>query len=125
MEANLHQMSFSLFSSKTWHKECPETPQQNEVAEQKIRHLMETCNSWLHYKNLPKALWAEGIKCAAYVINRTPLSPNNMRSPYELLYGEKPTVKHLRIFGCNCYVHVPESQRRELEAKAKKCIFVG
>ncbi len=88
---------------------CAETPQQNSVAEQKIRHLTETCKSWLHAKNLPKALWAEGMMCATYVINRLPLSPTNMKSPYELMFGEKPSVKHLRVFGSIYYVHVPES----------------
>jgi hypothetical protein len=37
-------------------------------------------------KNLPKALWAEGMACAAYVINRVPLSLINMKSPYELMF---------------------------------------
>lgn len=48
------------------------------------------------------------MKCAAYVINRMPLSPTNMKSPYELMFREKPSVKHLRVFGSICYVHVPE-----------------
>lgn len=62
---------------------------------------------------------------AAYVINRLPLNPNNVKSPYEMIFGEKPTVKHLRVFGSICYVHVPKSRRSKLDAKAKKCIFVG
>ena len=35
---------------------CAYTPQQNGVAKRKIRHLVETCKSWLYAKNLPKAL---------------------------------------------------------------------
>lgn len=54
-----------------------------------------------------------------------PLSPNNMKSPYEMIHGKKPTVKHLRIYGSVCSIHVFDSQRTKLEAKAKKCIFVG
>jgi len=54
-----------------------------------------------------------------------PLSPINMKSPYELIFKEKPSVKHLRVFGSICYVHVPESQRTKHDAKARKCIFVG
>lgn len=76
-------------------------------AERKIRHLTETCKSWLHAKNLPRALWAKGMKYEAYVINRMPLSPIIMKSPYELVFGEKPSVKYLRIFGSICYIHVP------------------
>lgn len=54
-----------------------------------------------------------------------PLSPNNMKSPYELMFGEKPSIKHLRVFGYICYVHILDSQRSKLDAKARKCIFVG
>ncbi|KAM1031938.1 hypothetical protein ACFX2I_035575 [Malus domestica] len=104
---------------------CAETPQQNGVAERKIRHLTETCRSWLHAKNLPKALWAESMMCAVHVINRLPLSPNNMKTPYELMFGDKPSVKHFKVFGSICYVHVPDSKRGKLDSKAKKCIFVG
>ncbi|CAM8920044.1 unnamed protein product [Rhodiola kirilowii] len=104
---------------------CSCTPQQNGIAERKIRHLTETCRSWLHAKKFPKSLWAEGMICAAYVINRLPLSPNNMRTPYELMFGEKPSVKHFKVFGSLCYVHVPDSTRRKFDAKVKKCIFIG
>jgi hypothetical protein len=104
---------------------CAYTPQQNGVAERKIRHLVETCRSWLYAKNLPKALWAEGMACAAYVINRVPLSPINMKSPYELMFEEKPSVKHFKVFGSICYVHVPDAKRTKLDAKAQKCIFIG
>lgn len=65
------------------------------------------------------------MMCATYVINRLPLSLNNMKTPYELLFREKPSVKHFKVFGSICYVRVPESRRGKLDAKAKKCIFVG
>jgi len=41
------------------------------------------------------------------------------------MFGEKPSMKHLRVFGSICYVHIPDSQRSKLDAKARKCIFVG
>lgn len=101
---------------------CVETPQQNDITERKIRHLTETCRSLLHAKNLPKALGAEGMMCVAYVINCLPLSPNTMKTPYELMFGEKSKVK---VFGSICYVHVADSRRGKLDAKAKKYIFIG
>ncbi|OIT30751.1 retrovirus-related pol polyprotein from transposon tnt 1-94 [Nicotiana attenuata] len=65
------------------------------------------------------------MKYATYVINRMPLSPNKTKSPYELMFGEKPSVKHLRVFGSICYVHIPDYHQSKLDAKARKCIFVG
>jgi hypothetical protein len=104
---------------------CAYTPQQNGVAERKIRHLVEVCRSWVYAKNLPKALWAEGMACATYVVNRLPCSPINMKSPHELMFDEKPSVKHLKVFGCTCFVHVPDEKRTKLDAKARKCVFIG
>ena len=37
----------------------------------------------------------------------------------------KPTVGHLRIFGCPVYIHVPKEKRSKLEPSDKKGIFVG
>lgn len=47
------------------------------------------------------------------------------RSPYQVLYKRRPTVSHFRVFGCVCYVFVPEQLRTKLEKKAIRCIFVG
>ncbi|KAK4381915.1 Retrovirus-related Pol polyprotein from transposon TNT 1-94 [Sesamum angolense] len=104
---------------------CPNTPQQNGVAERKLAHLISTSLSWLHDKNLPRELWAEAIECACYVINRLPPWPGKEKAPFEILYGVKPNVNYFRVFGSICYVHVPKNNRTKLDAKAKKCIFVG
>ncbi|KAK8914445.1 hypothetical protein KSP39_PZI024364 [Platanthera zijinensis] len=104
---------------------CAHTPQQNEVAERKIRHLTKTCKCWLHAKDIPRAFWAEGMTCATYVINWMPLSTNNMKSPHELMFKEKPSIEHLRVFESTCYVHVPDAFRMKPDAKAQKLVFVG
>ncbi|KAH0642694.1 hypothetical protein KY289_033668 [Solanum tuberosum] len=51
---------------------CPNTPQQNVIAERKNRHLAEICRSLLHAKNILGQFWAEAMKTAAFVINRIP-----------------------------------------------------
>ncbi|KAL0359324.1 UNVERIFIED_CONTAM: Retrovirus-related Pol polyprotein from transposon TNT 1-94 [Sesamum angustifolium] len=104
---------------------CPNTPQQNGMAERKLAHLISTSLSWLHDKNLPRKLWAEAIQCACYVINHLPPWPGKEKAPFEILYGVKPDVNYFRVFGSICYVHVPKNNRTKFDAKAKKCIFVG
>ena len=39
--------------------------------------------------------------------------------------GNKPNVGHLRVFGSIAYAHVPDQQRKKLDDKSKKLIFVG
>ena len=39
--------------------------------------------------------------------------------------GKKPSVSHLRVFGCRAYAHVPKDERGKLDCKTKKCVLVG
>ena len=104
---------------------CANTPQQNGVAERKNRHLAEICRSMLHAKNVPGRFWAEGMRTAAHVINKLPQPRLEFVSPFEKLWNKKPTVSYLRVFGCVCYVFVPDHLRSKIDKKAVRCIFVG
>ena len=46
-------------------------------------------------------------------------------TPYETWNGYKPSVNHLRIFGCSAYAHIPKDERSKMDPKAKKSIFLG
>lgn len=93
---------------------CSNTPQQNGISERKNRHLAEVSGSMLHDKNVPGSYWAESMMTAAYVINRLPQQGLEYRSPYERLFGKKPSVRHLKVFGCMCYVFIPSHLRHQL-----------
>ena len=71
---------------------CPNTPQQNGLAERKLAHLTAVCLSWLHDKNMPRELWVEAFLCACYVINRLPPWPGKEVPPFEALYNTKPNA---------------------------------
>jgi hypothetical protein len=46
-------------------------------------------------------------------------------NPHEVWLGKKPSVSHLKVFGCDAFVHVPKEKRSKLDNKATKCIFIG
>ena len=46
-------------------------------------------------------------------------------TPQEAWSDDKPSVSHLRIFGCIAYAQVPETQRKKLDDHGEKCIFIG
>ena len=48
-----------------------------------------------------------------------------MKTAEEAWSGRKPNLSHLKIFGCVCYVHVPNELRTKLDLKFEKCIFIG
>lgn len=103
----------------------PHTPEQNGVAERLNRTIVEAARSMLIQAKLPISFWAEAISCAVYIRNRSPTAALNNKTPYECWFGQKPDLSNLRVFGCVAYAHVPTVERRKLDPKAVKCIFVG
>ena len=45
--------------------------------------------------------WGHAVNTACYIHNRTSSGSNpNNKTPYEMIHGKKPNVKHFRVFGC-------------------------
>ena len=74
---------------------------------------------------LPHGFWLKAIMCATYVLNMCPIKALQSITPYDAWNGRKPSIAHLRVFGYLDYTLVPQQQRRKLDDKAVKCIFVG
>lgn len=104
----------------------PYTPEQNGVSERENRTVVECARSMMYaHEDLPQKLWAELVNTAVYILNRTGPTTVEDKSPYELWFGKKPQIKHLRIIGSSCYAHVPNQKRKKLDKKAVKCRLIG
>ena len=103
----------------------PETPEQNGVAERQNRTLVESARTMLIQAKLPQKFWVEAMNTAAYLHNRSPTKAADNATPFEARTVAKPDVKHLRSFGCTAYAHIPEDERKKLNSKARKCVFLG
>jgi len=55
----------------------------------------------------------------------SPSSPLEDKTPQEVWTGKKPSLSHLKVFGCDAYVHVPKKERTKLDCKSERCIFIG
>jgi transposase InsO family protein len=78
----------------------PYTPQQNGVAEWKDRTLMDMARTILtEFKSLYN-FWAKAINTAFHATNRLYLFKGLNKTPYEILTGNNPNIKYLRVFGC-------------------------
>ncbi len=93
----------------------PKTPEQNGFAERLNRTLVETTRSMLLDE-----FWAESVSTDAYIRNGCPTT-TTQTTPHEW-FEQKPSVKHLKVFGCTAYVQIPKD---ELDSKTKNCILLG
>jgi transposase InsO family protein len=103
---------------------APYSAFQNGVAERKNRTLMETARCMLIDAEMKKKYWAEAVNTACYLQNILPSKAID-KTPFELWNRRKPDVKHLHIFGCKGYAHLPKEKRRKLDQKAISLTFVG
>lgn len=62
---------------------CVDTPQQNGVAERRMRHLLNVTRTLLHHHQVPKQFWGEAVLTTTYVINRVPSRVLKHQSPLQ------------------------------------------
>ncbi|XP_057522440.1 uncharacterized protein LOC130802437 [Amaranthus tricolor] len=72
-----------------------------------------------------RSTWGDCIQTVVYIINRAPLSSIGYVSPYERLFGDKPSYTHMRAFGCLCFVNTLKQGRTKFEVRARCCVFLG
>lgn len=108
-------------------KPCPAyTHELNGVAERYNRTIMDRARCLLAEAKLNKCYWPECIKTAAYLGNRSLTNTSIKKTPYEIFFDRKPDVTHLKIFGSEAFVRIPEQKRTsKLNPKAEKGILVG
>jgi hypothetical protein len=79
-------------------------PQQNGDVERKNRTLVEMARTMLDEHRTPRHFWADAISTACYISNRIFLCSIMHLTTFELHFGRKPSVSHLSLFGCKCFV---------------------
>ncbi|KAH9649101.1 hypothetical protein KPL70_025857 [Citrus sinensis] len=104
------------------HKTVRLTPQQNGLAERMNRTLMERVRSMLVQSKLPKTLWAEILLTACYLVNLSPSTTIEFKTPYERWTGQPANYGNLRAFGCPAYAHTSQGK---LAPRALKGFFIG
>ncbi len=63
---------------------------------------------------------------ATYLLNRTPSTTLQDKTPLEMATGDKPSLTNTKVFGCKAFVQIPKPQRRgKLKPTAWQGMMVG
>ncbi|GJV54853.1 retrovirus-related pol polyprotein from transposon TNT 1-94 [Tanacetum coccineum] len=103
----------------------PRTPEQNGVIEGRNRTLVEDARTMLSASKLPLFFWAEAITTAYYTQNRSILILTHGKTACHIINDRKPTIKHLHIFGCICYLTRDGENLDKMKEKGDPCVMVG
>jgi len=112
-------------SGISYEPSAPYTQNQNGVSERMNRTVMEKARTMLLEARLPESFWAEAVNTAVYLHNRSPTRSLDGCTPYEAWNGSKPDLAHIKVFGCDAYLFVPDEKRGKLQAKSQKCVLMG
>ncbi|GFW96554.1 retrovirus-related Pol polyprotein from transposon RE1 [Trichonephila clavipes] len=78
----------------------------------------------LKSSEVPHKFWGEALLCFTYAWNRICHKVGN-KTPFEKYSGRKPSVLHLKPFGCLAYAGVPKQIRKKFDMRAKMGIMMG
>ena len=82
------------------------TPKQNAL-ERGIRTIANAMRLMLVDLGLPQEFWEEATATSVYLVNRS-FNPKVSITLFKAIYGRRPNVDYLHIFGSLAYVHIPK-----------------
>ncbi|GKE78110.1 retrovirus-related pol polyprotein from transposon TNT 1-94 [Tanacetum coccineum] len=85
------------------------TPEQNGVVERRNHTLVE----------------AEAVATACYTQNRSIIISTYGKTAYHIINDRKPSIKHLHIFGCICFITRDGENLDTMKEKGDPCVMVG
>ncbi|GJU03167.1 retrovirus-related pol polyprotein from transposon TNT 1-94, partial [Tanacetum coccineum] len=101
----------------------PQTLEQDDAVERRNRTLVEASRTMLSASKLPLFFWAEAIATACYTHNRSIIIPTHENTAYHIINDRKPSIRHLHIFGCTCYLTKDGENLNKMKEKGDPCIL--
>ena len=121
--ATLHRCTCATVASSAldpWHS-CPQpSAALGPVMTQPCRPFHSTM---LHASGLPKTLWGEALLHVIWVKNRSATQVLDGKTPYKMLYGKKPHLGDLLVWGAKCWIL--DCTGLKLDDHAKEDHWVG
>jgi hypothetical protein len=98
----------------------------NGMAERAIQTIMDKVITIMADHNAPQSYWEQAVGTAVYLLNRTPVKSLGWKTPYEVVFKEKPDISHLVPFYSKGQFHLTKPERKNsLSQRSKSCRMVG
>ena len=106
----------------------PYKKNENGQIERDVRNVTDRARTLLASYDVPNWFWWYAVSHAIWLINRSPTSNEENKTPLETVYGVKPNVDEMVPFYCPGFYHITKEEREpkaEWKPKARSCRFLG
>ena len=87
---------------------------------------MEKAESMRLQACLPQSYWKFALDHATHIYNKTPIQHLNWQTPYQKIGGGKPSIDHIRVFGCAAYIFIPKEVREnKMAPRSEMMVYLG
>ncbi|GJU43859.1 retrovirus-related pol polyprotein from transposon TNT 1-94 [Tanacetum coccineum] len=86
---------------------------------------IEFSNKTLHASKLPLSFGLKQLHIRCYTQNRSIIISTHGKTTYHIINDRKPSIKHLHIFGCICYITRDGENLDKMKEKGDPCVMVG
>ncbi|KAL5567862.1 hypothetical protein UlMin_024437 [Ulmus minor] len=74
------------------------------------RTLMDKVRCMLVGSGLSNMFWGEALMTAYYIVNQSPSTAIDLKTPNEMWFGKPKSYSNMRVFGCLAYTHQNEGK---------------
>lgn len=119
LNSSLHSFGISHLLS------CPYAHSQNGSVKRKHRHIVETGLALLPHLSTPQYYQSDAFTIAVFLINRLPTTVLHNKSPFEVLFHQRPDYTFLKTFGCTCWPNLRPYNQHKMNFQSFSCVFLG
>ncbi|GJT55650.1 RNA-directed DNA polymerase, eukaryota, reverse transcriptase zinc-binding domain protein [Tanacetum coccineum] len=92
---------------------------------QQLEDMDVAARTMLSASKLALSFWAKAVATACYSQNRSIIISTHGKTAYHIINDMKPSIKHLHIFGCICYITRDGENLDKMKEKGDPCVMVG
>jgi len=89
------------------------------------RTVQQMARAMLDDSGTPDTFCGEAAHTVVNILNKAHVWVNSDKTPYELWYGNSPSVKHFRVFGSKCFIKNNDEKLGKFEPRSDEGIFLG
>jgi len=73
----------------------------------------------------PELILGRRLENLACIVMSYTVRKGNTKTGYEILYGKRPNIELIHLFGCHAFSHIPKAIRDKFDPKSRAALYLS